>query len=545
MNSCVRIGQFEAVDPLLVRVMIRRLVSGVVCCLLFGTLVVRAEAQARDDGHVTLAVTNVDVIDVEAGKVLRDQSVLVAGRKITYVGRLDEPEMARDARIIDGNGLYLVPGFRDMHAHLAYEHADTLSGPAMVANGVMYARDMSGDCIGEECDWQKDITEMRTLQARIEAGDILGPRLVGISSYAVEGPNVAYNDAGRPRSPSFLAPVTADQGRSLVRYMVGRGVDLIKSYDSIPRQAYIGLMSEAHRLQLAVGGHVPKSVLLIEAIRAGQRTIDHAKMLPLACSAAEEKFRNDYASWLETDIRRTMSARHDGVRAPAVAMWRYYEEVLGSFDEEKCDRYLEAWAASGAYYVPTHVTRLVEAIVHLRPFANDPRSAYVSPDAIEDDWEAEADAYSTRFAADPDLQQDYLRFHELAVELTGRAYQAGVDILVGTDVGDTLVYPGFSFHDEMRLMADAGMPPGAVLRSATSAAARFYGPGSVEGTISAGAAADFILLRANPLVDIANTESIEAIHYLGKFYDRDALDAVLAGVAAAAKGSPEPREQSE
>ncbi|HNP35525.1 MAG TPA: amidohydrolase family protein [Woeseiaceae bacterium] len=515
--------------------------TGILLFFVYGLHLPQVYAQDIAAAATPMAVVNVNLVDVAAGQVVPDQSVLISGQRIIFVGDLDSSGIEPDTFVVNGDGLYLVPGFWDMHAHLAYPGAELISGPAMVANGVMYARDMSGDCIGEECSEQKDITGMRDLESKIETGQVLGPELVAIGSYAVEGPNIAYGELGRPRVPSFLAPRTESQGRSLARYMSDRGVDFIKSYDSIPFPAYMGMISEATLLKLPVAGHVPKSILLIEAIEAGQRTVDHARMLPLACSAVEEVFRDDYTAWLDADIQRTTSKHNtDAKQLPEIAMWAYYRAVLDEFDDQKCQRYIREWAGTDVHYVPTHVTRQAETIMHFRAFFADPRLRYVNEEAVAE-WEESAAFYSARFAAHPGAEQNYLDYHLRSLQLTGRAYRAGVKILVGTDVGDTLIYPGFSFHDELGLLADAGMPPDAVLRSATLLAAAFSGRDATEGTITAGKTANFVLLRANPLLDIGNTKSIEAVHYMDRFYDRSALDAILTAVASAANGLQVPQ----
>ena len=106
---------------------------------------------------------------------------------------------------------------------------------------------------------------------------------------------------------------------------------------------------------------------------------------------------------------------------------------------------------------------------------------------------------------------------------------AGVTILAGTDAGSVLVYPGFSLHEELRLLVvEAKLTPAEALRSATIAPARYFGMERELGSISAGKIADLLLLDADPLADIRNSTRIFAVVQGGRLLDRPALDALLA-----------------
>ena len=120
-----------------------------------------------------------------------------------------------------------------------------------------------------------------------------------------------------------------------------------------------------------------------------------------------------------------------------------------------------------------------------------------------------------------------LQFAE-SVRLVRLMYRAGVPILAGTDTMNPQCLPGFGIHDELALLVDAGLPPLAALQSATRNAAEFMGQLDRRGTIEVGKTADLVLLDKDPLADIHNTRSIQAVILGGKLYPREALDAMLA-----------------
>jgi imidazolonepropionase-like amidohydrolase len=95
------------------------------------------------------------------------------------------------------------------------------------------------------------------------------------------------------------------------------------------------------------------------------------------------------------------------------------------------------------------------------------------------------------------------------LRLTKKMYDAGVHLVTGTDTPTPWIVPGASVHDEMKLLADAGIPPLAVLRMATFDAARALKRENEFGSIATGMHADLVVLSKNPLEAIANTRAIE------------------------------------
>jgi imidazolonepropionase-like amidohydrolase len=106
-------------------------------------------------------------------------------------------------------------------------------------------------------------------------------------------------------------------------------------------------------------------------------------------------------------------------------------------------------------------------------------------------------------------------------------YRMGVPILAGTDTMNPHCLPGIGIHDELAFLVDAGLPPLAALQAATRNAAQFMGQRDRRGTIEAGKIADLVLLDKDPLANIHNTSSIQAVVLNGKLFPRAALDAML------------------
>jgi imidazolonepropionase-like amidohydrolase len=109
-----------------------------------------------------------------------------------------------------------------------------------------------------------------------------------------------------------------------------------------------------------------------------------------------------------------------------------------------------------------------------------------------------------------------------------RAFVAAeIPVLAGTDSTVPGVVPGFALHDELELMAKAGMSNWQVLESTTRLACEWLRVDQDRGTIEPGKRADLLLLNADPLADVSNTRKIAAVIVGGRYLPRAELDRML------------------
>jgi imidazolonepropionase-like amidohydrolase len=110
---------------------------------------------------------------------------------------------------------------------------------------------------------------------------------------------------------------------------------------------------------------------------------------------------------------------------------------------------------------------------------------------------------------------------------------AGVQFMAGTDVGNEYVYPGFSLHDELALLVKAGLSTMEALQAATRNPAKFLGVLDQLGTVEKRKLADLVLLDANPLEEISNTQRIYAVVLNGRLLTKASLQKMLTEAEAA------------
>lgn len=99
-------------------------------------------------GCITTAFVGVTVVPMDSRRILPDQVVLVQGEHILELGPRNVVHVPREAKRIEGRGLFLLPGLADMHVHLMEGDAYF---PLFLANGVTTVRNMAGDPMSPSC----------------------------------------------------------------------------------------------------------------------------------------------------------------------------------------------------------------------------------------------------------------------------------------------------------------------------------------------------------------------------------------------------------
>jgi len=315
------------------------------------------------------------------------------------------------------------------------------------------------------------LPQLDNWRCRIENQLLVGPRIIRA------GPVLN----GKAFGPNHLEVGDAAEARSAVRTLNKIGVDFIKIHATLTREEFFAIADEAKRLGMSFCGHLPIGVTPAEASDAGQASIEHTETL--------------------------------FVGTPYLQMQR--EDLL-----KEMTSLFQRFAKNGTAYTPTLI--MYKSSADWRDFISHPEDKYVARSAYEAMQQS-----ALQYKKAPELVAGRKRVLETLIMLVGMMRQNGVKVMVGTDLADGRIFPGFSVHEELALLVDAGFTPYEALQSATRVPAAFLNLADT-GTIEQGKRADLVLLNRNPLQDIHNSTSIESVLLRGRLFDRQALGKLLA-----------------
>jgi imidazolonepropionase-like amidohydrolase len=326
-------------------------------------------------------------------------------------------------------------------------------------------------------DMRMELDSLVELRVKIARGEMLAPRLIA-SGPALDDP-----------PPEWPLPIkmrikSAVEARDAIGVLKANGVDFIKVHNFTTREAFFAIAEEAKQQHLTFVGHVPLPVSIREAVEAGQRSIEHLSEFRVVEECSDPAKRQDL-----------------------IALFKRYE----------------------TWQTPTLVTL---RRIGLAVATDEGRAQYV-PSSVKKFWKL-TDGMLQRLTEEQKTKMSQ-RYKE-ALPLVGEFQRKGIGILAGTDSpAMSGVVSGFSLHDELALMVEAGLTPLQALQTATVNPARFLGRLRDLGTVEKGKLADLVLLDANPLNDIRNAGKISAVIVQGRLLDRASLDTLLREANEAAR----------
>jgi imidazolonepropionase-like amidohydrolase len=438
-----------------------------------------------------LIIHDVTVIDATGAPAQPHRTVIVRDGRVEEIGSSAAGVGGKLAGVhVDGSGKFLIPGLWDMHVHMVFgdwfPRGKEVTLPLFIANGVTGVRDMGGELEVLQ-QWRKEIA----------TGTLVGPRIV-MSGPMLDGP--------QPRFPSSIAITTPEDGRRAVADLKRRGADFIKLQSLIPREAVFAIADEARKQGISFVGHVPDSVRASEASNAGQKSFEHLIGVFEGSSPLEDQF----------------------IKGPKTE-----GQFLSTYDPARAAALFALLAKNHTWQCPTLVWERGGNLIDETDFAHDTRAKYVPAYWKDVTWRRFTEQIVHEFYTD-DLATRK-RFVEKELEVVNAMHRAGIPFLAGTDSPPGVyVFPGFSLHEELQRFVAAGFTPMEALQTATLNPAKFLGMEDRLGTIEKGKLADLVLLDANPLDDIRNTQKIAAVIVGGRYLSRGELDKMLAGVEAAA-----------
>jgi hypothetical protein len=442
-----------------------------------------------------IAITNVTILSVDGKRMIGGQTVLIEKGIITSIGsdRIDT-----NASIsIDGSGKYLIPGLIDSHIHLWQSPNDLL---LYAANGITHIRELNGS--KQHLQWREEINNGR-----------LGPKMFVASS------RVNSNGLIKSWFEKWTAKITSinsfNSAHALVQSFVNDGYDAIKTYTFINNKDYWALNKATTQAGIPLIGHTPVAMTLDEVFRSNQKEFAHIEELIKALDREFGGYNDKNAQQFLQFIRNRSEDISNKLVTNKIAvvstLW-----LSESFAQQKRDLNAQLQQVQFPYVNPgiAELSPITSRAMGWLPGAN----LYRLPENISPEKKNRYLVY----------WQTYAKAHQIMLKSMS---EKGVIILAGTDANVPVAVPGFSLHDELISLNQAGMSNSQALLAATKNPAAWMKQRS--GVIQESYRADLILLNKNPLDNIENTKAIDTVILNGKLLNREKLDAMLAAVKQA------------
>ncbi|MBV9328100.1 MAG: amidohydrolase family protein [Chloroflexi bacterium] len=446
----------------------------------------------------SIAITHVNVVAMDTERVLEDQTVLVDEGRIVALGPANDFGTAIEAAdVVDGRGKFLMPGLADMHVHFW----DPGQAAMFVANGVTLVRNMTGSPLH------------MAMQRKLARRELMGPHIV-TSTPLIDG----LNADGRPAWPGSTVVIDPSQAASVVQGFAQAGYQQLKVYQLLTFEVHQALASAGVQHGMRVTGHCPDGMTFEQAIAHGQTCFEHLTNIG----------NGHYVAGREpAQIRRL------GSTATFEQLVEAQQLMAEHVDFDAMRRLAASMAELQVWNCPTS-TVWIKPAQGVDEAMRDPHLRYMHPQTVGE-WQKRAGAGASpeRARRRAELMELQDRGNTVRFRIAKLLLDEGAPLLLGTDTPNPFVVPGFSIHEELANLVNAGFSPFQALRCGTSEAARFLNASDDWGTISPGKRADLLLLSANPLRDVRAVAAPEAVLVNGFVLRQDALDRLLEERAAA------------
>lgn len=513
--------------------------------ILILTLILTGPVAAQETG--VTAFVNVSVVPMDAERVLPNHTVVIQGEQIAAVGPLGDVAVPNGATVIDGEGAFLMPGLADMHAHLNIDPSPDFMR-LFLAEGVTTIRNLNA--LPQHLEWRDEVLRGERVGPTIyTSGPVIAgppePTMVWVFRFLIIGSVLAAwlalwtvlwlwqrlrghrNNAHRLRR-TFLAgtgglvllgviiivtraiplniytsrqfpiayvPDTVARARAEVRRQVEAGYDLIKVYDWMTRDQYLGVIEEARAQGIYVVGHLDHGVE--GSFAAGLREAVHV-----------DEFLDEHLM---------------GEMSPGAFMPIPMNVAL-------IPRSVESVVQHDAFVVSNMVTdeMTYEYLEEGPGYFERVEYARMRPETIRG-W---LGSRMVNWQGQQEWRRDTLQ--PFLVQMIQSLDAAGVPILIGTDTGVEGAVPSH-IHRDLELLVEAGLSPFEALTAGTTNArlsVNRMGLEDVFGEVVVGHRADLILLESNPLESVVATRTRRGVMSRGRWYTQAQLDELVSEVVA-------------
>jgi imidazolonepropionase-like amidohydrolase len=405
------------------------------------------------------------LIDGTGRPAIENSVLVIDGDHIIAAGKVGTVSIPNGAAVKDVSGKTIIPALINLHGHLGLSSngADSAAGHYTEENVLKQLNTYLSYGVGTVASFGQDEDAIYKIRDAQRAGNLNGARL-----YTAGHGFLEYTGKSSPDDHRYR-PQTPDEARGEVRELAAHHPDYIKMWVDdnlghgvkIKPEIYQAIIDEAHKQHIRVFAH----------------------------------------EFYLGDAKALLAAGIDGF-AHSIRDQAVDSEVIA------------AMKARGVFLIPTLVRdEVLFAYADNLKWLDDPFfHAGFDPAAIA---MVRSPENVEKTHKDPDIAK-YRAGLEMAKKNLKALSDAGVKIAFGTDSGVPTRFSGYFEHRELQLMVEAGLTPLQAISAATGTNAEILGGAKQFGTLQPGRRADFLVLDANPLNDIHNTEKLSAVWQSGK-----------------------------
>ena len=438
-----------------------------------------------------IALVNGTIINPDKSQIVQNATIIIDGDKIAAAGDAKTISTPKDARLIDCKGKFILPGYIDTHVHF-FQSGDLYTRPDVVdltkvrpyadevawikrnlpdtferylRSGITSVVDVGGPF------WNFEVRKTANTTAKAPRVAVAGPLISSVSREKL--------DLGDPPIVKIDSP---EQAREFVRKLAAQNPDLVKIWYIVDKDHPVdsfrpivrATVEESHAHKLRVAVHATELETARAAVEEGADVLVHS-VIDKPVDDAFVKLLHD---------------RHTILCPTLVVFERYgrtFANKLNLTPEEK------AWG-NPEVIGTLDVTKIPQDKL---------------PDRIK-----------TALANPNEALDRIKKVYDVALKNLKTLEDAGVTIAAGTDAGNIGTIHGPAIFREFQLMKEAGLTPMQILQCATANAAKLFGgdTGAHIGKIDNGYFADLVIVKSNPLDDIARASDIDSVMKNGMHY---------------------------
>ncbi len=426
--------------------------------------------------EVSILIENVNILNVRDGSISNNQYVAIDSGKIVKIS--DQSGSNFKARtVIDGSGKYLMPGLAEMHAHIPTETtwggnvANTLF--LYLSQGVTTIRGMQGNDLHLE------------LREKALKNEILSPRIY-TSSPPLNGSTVK----------------TEEEADEKIRKYQADGYDLLKILPGIKLPVFEQIVKTANEVGIPYAGHVPADVGIRRAIESGFASVDHMDgyLTGLVPENVAQNTESGFFGYNYTDLADTTLINELVTMSREKGVWVVPTQTL-----------FTRWFSPGSP----------------ESYASQPEMKYMPAETIEN-WKASKERMLN---GDTYNEDQWKRFITLRNQFLMKLHRNGKGLLLGSDAPQVFNVPGFSIHNELKDMLDAGLSPLEAIQIGTLNPAIYFRMEGQFGEVVEDASADLILLKENPLENLATIRDHAGVFVRGQWLSPEQISGKLNEIA--------------